>query len=462
MSETNILNINSCEHSYYIKFYPEIKSYFGCEKATLILGRLEYWFAHPRYTIGFYKFVEPCGHPLYREGDSWSEELGFSRKIFAKAFDLIGVRYKSKSAFMNTTDRFQGKLYASYHDRKTNRTYFIRNHEFASQFLKNLFNRKTLSPSVKEKKGYTQKMTSHPKTSFSSKGRSWNGQSGRSSGGTIGGKDLKPIQRNNSSLEMCDSNSSLSVLKPEEKKVTEEMIEIWKKEVGELGVSFLSARFLDKLFQAFLTLFEQSLSAWKAYCRMIASSKFLMGEAKNKFFKKAWITWAIKEETIEKIKGGGFNLGDRETKLDLQVKEITHTIEKLENQKKEIENSIESVKISIKRKRLQKTREKIKSLSEERINQFKEEFEDVLEIENNAITQEFKKAGWGGTGLSTYFNFFIEEQVESLLFFELIEDEVNQAIKNSGLIEILDLTCSEIEEIKKKKIIFSQQMSETH
>ncbi|MGC8483843.1 MAG: hypothetical protein ACP5OE_09400, partial [Thermodesulfobium sp.] len=92
MSKSALIEATSTSN-YYIKFYPEIKSSIGCEKAALILGRLEYWFE--RYSYGFYKFVEPCSHPLYREGDSWAEEIGFPRKIFARAFDLIGVRYKS-------------------------------------------------------------------------------------------------------------------------------------------------------------------------------------------------------------------------------------------------------------------------------------------------------------------------------------------------------------------------------
>ena len=176
---------NKLTHSFYIKFYPGIKTSLGCEKATLILGRLEYWFE--KYKMGFYKFVEPCAHPLYREGDSWSEELGFSRKIFAKAFALIGIRYKSKSDYLNTEDKFQGKLYASYHDRKTNRTYFIRNHEFASQFIKGIFNRKSSSAPLKQetenpkKNKPTEISTSIPSSHF--QGRSRSGQMCRSYGG---------------------------------------------------------------------------------------------------------------------------------------------------------------------------------------------------------------------------------------------------------------------------------------
>ena len=86
---------NHATHSFYIKYYPALQSYIGCERATLILGKLEYWFHNPKYKTGFYKFVEPCDHPLYREGDSWSEEVGLSRKVFNRAFDVIGVRYKS-------------------------------------------------------------------------------------------------------------------------------------------------------------------------------------------------------------------------------------------------------------------------------------------------------------------------------------------------------------------------------
>lgn len=105
----------------------------GSEKATVIAGSLEFWLK--KYHSGFYKFLEPCGHRLYKEGHSWSEEQGLSRKVFNRAFDLIGVRYKSKSEFKVAEDKFQGKLYASYHDRKANRTYFVRNQAIANEFF---------------------------------------------------------------------------------------------------------------------------------------------------------------------------------------------------------------------------------------------------------------------------------------------------------------------------------------
>ena len=35
-----------------------------------------------RISKWFYKFNGSCNHSLYREGDSWEEELGFSEKEF--------------------------------------------------------------------------------------------------------------------------------------------------------------------------------------------------------------------------------------------------------------------------------------------------------------------------------------------------------------------------------------------
>ena len=42
-------------------------------------------------------FFEPCSHPLYRQGDSWAEEIGLSRKVWTKAFSIVGTHYKTKS-----------------------------------------------------------------------------------------------------------------------------------------------------------------------------------------------------------------------------------------------------------------------------------------------------------------------------------------------------------------------------
>jgi hypothetical protein len=106
----------------------------------------DYWFSlKPE---GFYKFLEPVqtkgkdeqdnpiqGHRLYRPGDSWCEELNCSPHEFRRMFDAIGVRWNSKSEFMNAVDPFCGRGYCSYVDRKQNLTHYFRNHALVDAFL---------------------------------------------------------------------------------------------------------------------------------------------------------------------------------------------------------------------------------------------------------------------------------------------------------------------------------------
>src|SRR5688572_27318020 len=146
-------NGNLCEGVYYIKYYPEFRAFFGCEKAAIIVDRLEYWFK--KYNNGFYKFLEPCDHYLYHQGDSWVEELGWVRITFNKAFDKIGIRYKSKSAFVKAQDKFQNKPYASYYDRISKKTFYIRNHDFVNELFKSLLSTNKRSTAKPLQKGTT-------------------------------------------------------------------------------------------------------------------------------------------------------------------------------------------------------------------------------------------------------------------------------------------------------------------
>lgn len=118
----------------------------GSMEGCILMQQLDYWFAlKPE---GFYKFLEPVqpkgkdeqgnpipGHRLYRPGDSWCEELNCSPHEFRRMFDAIGVRWNSKSEFMNARDPFCGRGYCSYVDRKENLTHYFRNHALVDAFL---------------------------------------------------------------------------------------------------------------------------------------------------------------------------------------------------------------------------------------------------------------------------------------------------------------------------------------
>lgn len=128
-----------------IPYVKELHSIAGGVLGCLVMQQLDYWFeSHPQ---GFYKFLEPSDHPAYKDGDSWTEELGMSRHEFRTAFDKIGIRYKSKSDFDKAVDKFQGLFYCSYVDRRSNLTYYFRNHDLLDAALKELLTNPAQQPS---------------------------------------------------------------------------------------------------------------------------------------------------------------------------------------------------------------------------------------------------------------------------------------------------------------------------
>lgn len=99
------------------------------------MQQLDYWF--DKYPEGFYKFLSPClANKNYKNGDSWCEELGFSKNEFRTAFDQIGVRHGSKSAYCKANNPFLEitsdgqvieKYYCSYTDKIKGLTFYFRN-----------------------------------------------------------------------------------------------------------------------------------------------------------------------------------------------------------------------------------------------------------------------------------------------------------------------------------------------
>ena len=126
-----------------IPYVKELHSIAGGVLGCLVMQQLDYWFEnHPE---GFYKFLLPSEHPAYKNGDSWTEELGMSVDEFRTAFDKIGLRYKSKSEFDKAEDKFKGKFYCSYVDRRSNLTYYFRNHDLVDAALDGLISHHTNS-----------------------------------------------------------------------------------------------------------------------------------------------------------------------------------------------------------------------------------------------------------------------------------------------------------------------------
>lgn len=75
-----------------IKVYrPQFKRELGSVTASILLNQIIYWWHKMGYN-SFYKFKEPCQHPLYHQGQSWCEELEFSKKEFDNALKKLKER----------------------------------------------------------------------------------------------------------------------------------------------------------------------------------------------------------------------------------------------------------------------------------------------------------------------------------------------------------------------------------
>jgi len=69
----------------------------GSVLSTILLQQVIYWTSIQHGD--FYKFKEPCAHRLYREGDSWCEELVFTRKEFDTARRRISFKVKKDQIY---------------------------------------------------------------------------------------------------------------------------------------------------------------------------------------------------------------------------------------------------------------------------------------------------------------------------------------------------------------------------
>jgi len=290
--------------TYFIKHDQRIRRIIGCDRATLIFDRLEFYSS--KQPDGFYKFIEPNSHKLYKKDDSWTELLDCHRTSFWRAFKLIGKKHTSRWTFEESEDKFEGKLYASYYDRNTNRMFFIRNHDAVKELFSKIQPVSELESKTEKSKDNSQSCQESNQTKNSLRTE----QNARS---------YKEPKKTSRDLSKDKSHASDEIIK--------KMIDIWTAIVGEgrEQIIELKGKIIPFLKKALTDKFDNCLQKWKEYCISIARSKFLMGE-KTSF--KATLDWALKFDSIHKILAGNYGIGDRNRKL---------TPEELEEKEKQLE-----------------------------------------------------------------------------------------------------------------------------
>lgn len=96
--------VSILSHDQHIILYrPELRKITGSVTATILLQQMLYrWDNHGKEP--FYKFKEPCNHQLYRDGDSWCEELEFSKFEFDNALKKIGFKRTGQTRGVENTE----------------------------------------------------------------------------------------------------------------------------------------------------------------------------------------------------------------------------------------------------------------------------------------------------------------------------------------------------------------------
>lgn len=97
MTATELLWLNTVgETERMIAYRPNFRKMAGSITAAILLQQILYRWKSNNYQP-FYKYKEECDAPDYRPGDSWCEELAFSRSEFDSALKAIGQKVSRKA-----------------------------------------------------------------------------------------------------------------------------------------------------------------------------------------------------------------------------------------------------------------------------------------------------------------------------------------------------------------------------
>ena len=136
-----------------ISYRKSLRPVTGSVTATILLQQM-IWHGRKKEWDVFYKFKSPCQHELCRDGDSWTEELGFSIKEFDSALSKIGTKIKqgmSKDEILNSENPQPEHLVIYWTD--ANRmTWYLVNRDLLGKLLKGIY-------LVGDEKAFTRNVT---------------------------------------------------------------------------------------------------------------------------------------------------------------------------------------------------------------------------------------------------------------------------------------------------------------
>jgi hypothetical protein len=351
----------------YIKFDIGVRDHFGSTNAAIAFSRLLYW--SKKNPDGFYKFKQACKHPLYKRGDSWSEELNMTKEIMNPVFKRLVTYHKSKNEYRKAADKFDGKFFCSYTERNTNKTYYFMDKEAVDHFLAKLA--PLPKAPVKSSEVVAAPVTPIIMPSSESRAASMTPPVARTH------PDLPCIQTITSLSG--DAPSSVEPQREEDKLISKKMVDTWNSHMQDSVIWYPS--YAAKLSKVLSDFFKGCLETFKQYCLSVASADFLTGKAKNSRF-KAFLFWAIKPAVIESILAGAYGAKNFFMISTPEEKEIKTEIAHINNQLKVVDHKIASSEDEIKAGRKKPINDLKDGLSAEEINNLREESDREYRVKN--------------------------------------------------------------------------------
>lgn len=105
---------------------------------TLLLTQMIYWF-EKNNRQPFYKFYEPCSHPQYKNGDSWLEEVGATKKQIMEFLRKFG--FKQGKQPKGQIPKSEEEALIIYWKTQNNLTYYSLNYRLITEKLLEIMRR---------------------------------------------------------------------------------------------------------------------------------------------------------------------------------------------------------------------------------------------------------------------------------------------------------------------------------
>lgn len=313
-------------------FLPNLATAIGLEE-SIVIQQILYW-------------VKKCGKTvnnlqeewIYNTIETWHQQFSYwSLSKLRRIFSSLEQKELIFSKKVNAKKWNQTKWYSV----NRNKICQILGYDF-EESISNHSEKKALSTTQKNTKNHSQKIKLHD--TQVSHDNQFSDTTNRFAQNEQMYKTENNYTYNISSVEkdplmiitkLEEDKTSVKNIAPlnttHEQRISIKMIEIWNQSFQyslRPIKAYCSGKIQKKLVNLFISHFNQDFNCWLQYCEMAQRSKFLMGEKETKNGFKATFSWLLQEETVNKILGQEYGIGDRE----LDRYHIPENIQKLQEE----------------------------------------------------------------------------------------------------------------------------------